>query len=347
MLFNSASQGYVCWPEKQVSARRKTGWSSSGWLHCDIWVRVKTAHEIELTLDSEGKTEGLPFMPEMVPFCGHTFRVRSLADKTCVRGFRRLDRVCHLENTRCSGRAHGGCQACCLLYWHEAWLEPAAGPIASSDEHLNIPIQISQASDSNTQTYRCQLTEVGKLGTETPVPGVLHYFRLFWSGKLGRSKLKFLARWTSDRILLAFHRRLKHSSQPVREHEQFMVGDRVRVRSRPEILKTVDRRGANRGLLLTADMLRYCDKSFRVTARVNRIIDESSGRLKHLQNECYILGGVTCSGGRSMCTREELYFWRDIWLEKLEDISERFWSQKLQREQTRIGSLDVSGHRAA
>ena len=28
----------------------------------------------------------------------------------------------HLEDLRCDGSAHGGCQAGCLLYWKEAWL---------------------------------------------------------------------------------------------------------------------------------------------------------------------------------------------------------------------------------
>lgn len=29
----------------------------------------------------------------------------------------------HLTDVRCDGRAHGGCQAGCLIFWKDAWLE--------------------------------------------------------------------------------------------------------------------------------------------------------------------------------------------------------------------------------
>jgi hypothetical protein len=38
-------------------------------------VQVKTAAEILATLDSEGKLDGLPFMPEMLQYCGQTVTV--------------------------------------------------------------------------------------------------------------------------------------------------------------------------------------------------------------------------------------------------------------------------------
>ena len=66
-------------------------------------------------------------MPEMFAFCGKKFQVYKRAHKTCdtvfpVRG-RRLHRAVHLA-TRCDGKAHGGCQATCLIFWKEAWLKP-------------------------------------------------------------------------------------------------------------------------------------------------------------------------------------------------------------------------------
>jgi hypothetical protein len=33
----------------------------------------------------------------------------------------------HLEDVRCSGQAHGGCQARCLMFWKEQWLEKESG----------------------------------------------------------------------------------------------------------------------------------------------------------------------------------------------------------------------------
>ena len=34
----------------------------------------------------------------------------------------------HLDETRCDGQGHGGCQAGCLLFWKEAWLKRVAAP---------------------------------------------------------------------------------------------------------------------------------------------------------------------------------------------------------------------------
>jgi hypothetical protein len=92
----------------------------------DDWVEVRGKEEILRTLDSEGRLDGMPFMPEMLAFCGKRFRVYKRAHKTCdtvfpVRG-RRVDRAVHLE-TRCDGSAHDGCQAGCSIFWKEAWLK--------------------------------------------------------------------------------------------------------------------------------------------------------------------------------------------------------------------------------
>jgi hypothetical protein len=91
------------------------------------WVEVRGKEEILKTLDERGEVEGMPFMPEMLSFCGQRFQVYKRAHKTCdtvfpIRG-RRLDRSVHLE-TRCDGSAHGGCQAGCLIFWKEVWLMP-------------------------------------------------------------------------------------------------------------------------------------------------------------------------------------------------------------------------------
>jgi hypothetical protein len=87
-------------------------------------VEVLSAEEILATLDQQGAVDGLPLMPEMLEFCGKRFEVGKRADKTCntitVMESRRLYDTVHLEGLRCSGAAHGGCQAQCLIYWKEA-----------------------------------------------------------------------------------------------------------------------------------------------------------------------------------------------------------------------------------
>ena len=67
-------------------------------------------------------------MPEMFEYCGQRFRVYKRAHKTCDTvnpspAGRRLTNAVHLE-LRCDGKAHGGCQTACLIFWKEAWLKP-------------------------------------------------------------------------------------------------------------------------------------------------------------------------------------------------------------------------------
>ena len=100
-------------------------------LRAGDWVEVRSKEEIFATLDENGRLEGLPFMPQMLQYCGRRFQVFKRAGKTCseVRGPagvvyvpRRLHDTVHLEH-RCDGRAYGGCQAGCLIFWKEAWLK--------------------------------------------------------------------------------------------------------------------------------------------------------------------------------------------------------------------------------
>ena len=90
-------------------------------------VEVRSELEILATLDENGELENLPFMPEMLQFCGQQFRVGKLALKLCDTinwtGMYRMQHAVHLQGVRCDGQAHGGCQAGCLVYWKEAWLK--------------------------------------------------------------------------------------------------------------------------------------------------------------------------------------------------------------------------------
>src|SRR5215475_12280509 len=91
------------------------------------WVEVRSKEEILATLDAKGALGGLPFMPEMLDYCGQRFQVVRTAHKSCDTvsgryiGLSLKDGV-HLS-MRCSGRLYGGCQAECLLFWKEAWLK--------------------------------------------------------------------------------------------------------------------------------------------------------------------------------------------------------------------------------
>jgi len=98
-------------------------------------VQIRTATEILRSLDSNGTLDGLPIMPEMLEFCGRRYRVsdrvvQATMDalavpsyrESYVREFKNND-VVLLEELRCSGLDHGGCQRGCRIFWKEAWLD--------------------------------------------------------------------------------------------------------------------------------------------------------------------------------------------------------------------------------
>jgi hypothetical protein len=99
-------------------------------------VEVRSAEEILAGLDSRGEHDSLQFMPEMLQYCGRTFRIDKIAGKTCDTvnwsGMREMQNTVHLADARCDGQAHGGCQAGCLIFWKTSWLKPATGDGAVS-----------------------------------------------------------------------------------------------------------------------------------------------------------------------------------------------------------------------
>jgi len=93
------------------------------------WLQVKTPAALGEMLDNDGATDGLPFMPEMLEFCGQRFQVSHFANKVCANvgtvEIRELQNVVVLKMNRCDGCFHGGCQMACELLWKLDWLEQA------------------------------------------------------------------------------------------------------------------------------------------------------------------------------------------------------------------------------
>lgn len=129
-------------------------------LRAGDWVEVRSKEEILRTLDGNGRLDGMPFMPEMLAFCGNKFQVHKRAHKTCdtifpIRG-RRVDLAVHLE-TRCDGSGHGGCQAGCLIFWKEAWLKPIRG---NSSERASSRAEAEPAGVGAAPAAACSESEV-------------------------------------------------------------------------------------------------------------------------------------------------------------------------------------------
>jgi hypothetical protein len=140
-------------------------------------VVICSKEEILATLDERGCVDGLPFMPEMVQYCGRRCRVRAVAHKTCETARktwtgRRLRATVHLDDLRCDGGAHGGCEAACTLFWKDVWLKPVDAPQSStngqsrgnssgcSEEQLIASTQLPIVSLDDGPCYSCQATRL-------------------------------------------------------------------------------------------------------------------------------------------------------------------------------------------
>jgi hypothetical protein len=316
-------------------------------LHVGEVVEVRTESEILATLDENGELESLPFMPEMLQFCGQQFRVDKLAVKLCDTinwtGMYRMRNAVHLEGVRCDGQAHGGCQAGCLVYWKEAWLkrpeatghgvEPAAR--CTSAMLTNATRNNEPPASSGEERYSCQATELLRAApTYVPSWDVRQYALDVRSGNSSAPVMMRSVLIGAFNEFQDFSRRFLPRPLRIRGGKRFPViegrlrkspeeslnlkpGELVRVKRKEEILETLDTNNKNRGLSFDVEMLKYCGQTAQVLRRVEKIIDEKTGRMVHMKNPCIILAGVICTADyHRLCPRSIYPYWREIWLER-------------------------------
>jgi len=102
------------------------------------------------------------------------------------------------------------------------------------------------------------------------------------------------------------------------------VGELVRVKDFKEILKTLNAEGMNRGMGFHPELSIHCGKTFRVLQRPQKIVDEKTGRLMVLKNECIVLDGADCQGRYTNplnCARNTYPYYREVWLERVSEKS--------------------------
>ncbi len=315
-------------------------------------VEVRTEEEILATLDEKGELDSLPFMPEMLRWCGEQLTVHKVANKLCDTisgtGMRRMRNAVHLAGVRCDGEAHGGCQTACLVYWKEAWLKRAnassgrerprplaPGPARPTVTDLHALTRRLPAPDGE-ERFSCQATELLRAAPELlPLRDLGQHVDDIRSGNVGvLAVLRAVLVGVFNRIQAVSTRVLP---RPLRfrdgqrwgfvtgsltktptGHSDLQPGELVRIKSKAEIMKTLTKDLCNRGLGFEEEMARHCGREARVLRRVERCIDEDTGRLLQMKNPCIVLEETVCQGAYSAnCPRSIFAFWREIWLERV------------------------------
>ncbi len=337
-------------------------------LHVGELVEVRSREEILATLDETGRLENLPFMPEMLQYCGQRMRVYKRADKSCDYlqewSIRRMTDSVHLDGpgTRCDGSAHAGCQAACLIFWKEAWLKRAESDVVSA-ENLKRTANVSAGSRSlctvesiltasvktnseGVSIYSCQATDVTKFTSYMSFWDPRQYIRDLRSGNLDTGQARNTRGQRALEMILQFVRLVHASIIGLFNHLQYkrhkapypfiqgsgamlkpqplnlQPGELVEVRSKKEIEDTLDKGQKNRGLWFDCEMLPYCGGIYRVLRRVDRLIEEKTGKLISMKNPCIVLDGVICkSDYHRLCPRAIYPFWREAWLKRAIETS--------------------------
>ena len=311
-------------------------------------VEVRGEAEILATLDENGELESLPFMPEMLRYCGQRLTVYKVANKTCDTltrsGMRKMDNAVHLTGVRCDGSAHSGCQAACLIYWKTAWLRKVAAadeaPTPPQPEPRLLPLLTIASrrppAEDGAELHRCQATEILRAAPDVlPMKNLAQYVDDVRTGNVG-------ALWSARALFVGLYNRVQDFSVrrlPPKLRLQggrrwgnlrgtaaktptgttgLQPGDLVRIKSREEIEPTLNAELLNRGMGFDAEMGRFCGRTARVARRVDHIIDEHTGRMLHMRAPCIVLEGIVCEGAYSAsCPRAITPYWREIWLEKV------------------------------
>jgi hypothetical protein len=322
-------------------------------------VEVKTAAEILATLDEAGCLDGMPFMPEMLSFCGRTMRVAKVAHKTCdtkcYTGTRSISACVHLEDSRCDGSGHGGCQARCNLFWKEAWLRRAGAPRESA--HTGAPAgRCSEASlaraawrdEGGVRFYSCQATQILEASKLVAWWDPRQYIRDVTSGNASVSTVAKvlimswfnawrrygypyrLSHWASRKVHTILFggptpnewAPLTHPLSSASDAVGVQPGERVRIKPHAEIRSTL-KNSRHRGLWFDVEMAGFCEQEFPVALRVEKIINEQTGEMMQMKSPCIMLEGVVCRGryseNRLLCPRAIPPYWREIWLQRVAD----------------------------
>ena len=290
------------------------------------WVEVRSAVEIAATLDAEGRLDALPFMPEMAALVGRRLQVYRRSDKTCVEGhgLRAMRDTVLLDEARCDGAAHDGCERQCLMLWKEAWLRPLDAPARAVDPAMEARARqrLESLPTRDGEIYLCQST--GLLQATQVLPGwnVAHLIDDLRRGELSLARLaEIAARHTINmalaRLGLGELGSLKGQDGKAVARLDLKPGERVRIKPAPELAATLDAKGCNRGLTFEPEMAAYTGRVYTVVGPVRRIIAETTGRMVEMKSTV-ALEGVACQGRCTRnCPRSSPLYWRETWLDRV------------------------------
>jgi hypothetical protein len=299
-------------------------------------VHIRPLPEILATLDAQASLDGMPFQPEMMKFCGGEARVFRCLDKIYDYGrtkhMRRLEGCVLLSNLRCDGSAHDGCEATCYLIWKTEWLQHSE----AARSEVVPPATVDAARVSNTvavstrhgPALRCQFTELhgctAEYGRMSPSRDLIpllcgNYSAKAWLIAMFTRMFNGVQSWRGG---VRFPPLPPLGEHVTKESTALNAGERVAVLPLEQIARTLNSQSKNKGLWFDVEMVKHCGREYRVTARVQKIIDDATGQMRLMKTPCITLDTVDSTGeGLHFNAQHDPIFWRESWLRRTDSSS--------------------------
>lgn len=209
-----------------------------------------------------------------------------------------------------------------MVIWKTEWLAPA------NDQHardgMNAPEAMKQLLDfaianaMNSELANCQATQLHQITHKRNRLNVGRYI-----DEVNLNRVSVTAMATSfcggmlGRVVGSKQSVVGTQKRTPTSDLKLPPGDKVIVKSEQAIIETLDANGKNRGLWFDPVMLRYCGQELKVIQRITTLVDEMSGRIRHLKIPSVVLEDLQCQPGeRRFCSRLLHLFWREAWLER-------------------------------
>jgi hypothetical protein len=114
---------------------------------------------------------------------------------------------------------------------------------------------------------------------------------------------------------------IKKNSHSHKNYIGLKPGEDILIRSKDEILETLDENNRTKGCAFMDEMWQYCGTKQKVLKRVDYFFDERNSKFFKARNTV-LLEGLQCSGKISRlmpnCDRSCYYFWKEDWLKKID-----------------------------
>lgn len=115
------------------------------------------------------------------------------------------------------------------------------------------------------------------------------------------------------------------------------AGDVVRIRTREEILSTLDADGCLEGMPIMPEMLRFCGMTMRVAARAHKTCDTVNNTGGSRVEDAVHLDGARCDGSaHGECQADCRIYWKTAWVERASNATLDHDSRSLEIEHAEL-----------